>query len=147
MIIIWFISNTSKVNQLYDRFDFTSIIELSEGDNLARNDGFLMFWVWSISSPKVRSYTTYYQWLKFISTNQIIVKRAFVVTSTQNHWIIPFNHIEIFFLILFFYSILLNQLCMTYLFTKRKHSLIFSALKRCTFIKSMLLLNFRFNDI
>ena len=32
-----------KVNQLYDRFDLMSVIELSEGDNLADNDGFSMF--------------------------------------------------------------------------------------------------------
>ena len=33
------------------------------------------------------------------------------------------------------------------LFTKRERSLIFSALKKCTFLKSMLLPNFAFNVI
>ena len=42
---------------------------------------------------------------------------------------------------------LLNQLGMTYLFTKREHSLIFSALIKCTFVKSMLLPNFAFDVI
>ena len=40
---------------------------------------------------------------------------------------------------------LLNQLCVTYLFTKWERSLIFSALKKCTFLKSMLLPNFVFD--
>ena len=43
--------------------------------------------------------------------------------------------------------LLLNQLCMTYLFTKRERSLISSALKKSCFLKSMLLLNVAFNVI
>ena len=42
-----------KVNWLYDWFDGTDIIDLSKGNNLGDNDGFSMFWVWSIKSPKV----------------------------------------------------------------------------------------------
>ena len=38
---------------LYDRFDGTCIIDLTEGDNSSDNHGFTMFWVWSITSPKV----------------------------------------------------------------------------------------------
>ena len=52
-IIDQFISNISKVNRFYDQFDGTSLIELFEGDNLGDNEGFLMFLVWSITSPKV----------------------------------------------------------------------------------------------
>ena len=40
------------------------------------------------------------------------------------------------------YSILLNQLCMITLFTKGERSLIFSSLKKSSYLKSMLLLNF-----
>ena len=36
----------------------------------------------------------------------------------------------------------MNQLCMTYLFTKQERSLIFSSLKKSSFLKSMLLRNF-----
>ena len=36
----------------------------------------------------------------------------------------------------------MNQLCKTSLFTKREHSLIFSSLKKSSFLKSMLLINF-----
>ena len=43
---------------------------------------------------------------------------------------------------LYKFQFLLNQLCMTYLFTKRESSLIFSALKQTCFLKSMLSLNF-----
>ena len=43
---------------------------------------------------------------------------------------------------LIFYSILLNSPCEMSLFTKREHSLIFSGLKKSSFLKSMLLLNF-----
>ena len=35
------------------------------------------------------------------------------------------------------------QLCMTYLFTKRERSLIFSSLKKSSFFKSMIFLNFQ----
>ena len=42
-----------KINWFNDRFNGTSIIELSEGDNLGDNDGFLMILVGSITSPKV----------------------------------------------------------------------------------------------
>ena len=41
-------------------------------------------------------------------------------------------------------NILLNQLCMTYMFSKRERSLIFSALKMSNFLKSTLLPNFIF---
>ena len=44
-------------------------------------------------------------------------------------------------------KILLNQFCMTYLFTKRESSLISSALKKSSFLKLMLLPNFAFNVI
>ena len=51
------------------------------------------------------------------------------------HWVVScFLHSVFYFL--------LNQLCMTYLFTKGEHSLIFSTLKKSSFPKSMLLLNF-----
>ena len=38
---------------IYDQFDGTSIIELSEGDNVGDNDGFLMIWggYWRDSCP------------------------------------------------------------------------------------------------
>ena len=41
----------------------------------------------------------------------------------------------------------MNQLCMTYLFTKQEPSLISSALKKSYFLKSMLLPNFAFDVI
>ena len=48
-----FISNILKVNRLHDPFNGTCTINLSKGDNLGENDGFLMFWVCSITLPKV----------------------------------------------------------------------------------------------
>ena len=46
-----------KINWFEDRFDGTSIIDLSEGDNLSDNDNFLMILFGSLTSPKVRAWS------------------------------------------------------------------------------------------
>ena len=46
-----------KINWFKDRFDGTSIIDLSEGDNLSDNDNFLMILFGSLTSPKVRAWS------------------------------------------------------------------------------------------
>ena len=45
------------MNQLYDRIDGTVINNLSEVNNLANNDGFLIIWVWFITWVKVTPLT------------------------------------------------------------------------------------------
>ena len=65
-------SKTRKVNPLYDRFDGTNIIDLSEGNNLGDNDGFLMFWVWSIKFPKVS--TLAYSYIEIYFDWQTVVQ-------------------------------------------------------------------------
>ena len=52
--IIYCFKSKIKINWFYDRFDGTSITELSEGNDLGNNNNFLMIWVGSITSPKVR---------------------------------------------------------------------------------------------
>ena len=56
LIISRFYTNCTSKAIIYcfkDRFDGTSIIELSEGNNLGNNNGFLMVLVGSNTSPKV----------------------------------------------------------------------------------------------
>ena len=73
-----------------------------------------------------------------------------VVMPTQKHWIILLlNIIEIFNKCNIdskslnnFYSFFFNSPCEMSLFSKRERSLIFSGLKKSSFLKSMLLLNF-----
>ena len=50
---IHFLIQFSKMNWIKDRFNVTSIIELSESDNLGDNDNFSMILFWSITFAKV----------------------------------------------------------------------------------------------
>ena len=57
IFLIYTISTSKSTNYcFYDRFDGTSIIKLSEGDNSGDDKNFSMIWVRLITSPKVTTY-------------------------------------------------------------------------------------------
>ena len=51
--IIYHFSTIKKGNWFFHRFDGSTILKISAGNNLGDNYGFLMIWVGSITSPKV----------------------------------------------------------------------------------------------